>query len=117
MHFAGTLGVMRRAIITVTGNLSGSASTNTVTGGAGTVNVPAGGSGVITIGAEDIGAGVGNLEHNKAGAGFVTTGGTITFANGDSIVFRATGVASGSGVLVTLSDGIIPVTSLSLVRT
>lgn len=113
---AGILGALIRPICGFSGDLSGAGSTSTVTGTSQTARVPAGNSGNISYTVSDIGAG-GSLERSINGGAF--SGAAITVADGDTIQFRATGVASGDGIIVQLTDQDTsrPITVLSLTRT
>lgn len=115
---AGILGALIRPICGFSGDLSGAGSTSTVTGTSQTARVPAGNSGNISYTVSDIGAG-GSLERSINGGAFSGAGAAITVADGDTIQFRATGVASGDGIIVQLTDQDTsrPITVLSLTRT
>lgn len=102
MH--AVLMAMARPAVRITGELGATGATSTVTGTARTVTVPAGNSGVATVTEQAINSG-GNLEHSINGGGFVVpTGGTITFADSDTVQFRVTGMASLDGIIVDLDD-------------
>lgn len=83
------------------GNASGSGST--VTGTQRTADVSPANSGVLTIAETAINGGVGALEKNVNGAGFVAAGASITLTDGQTLQMRATGVTGvGDGVTVDL---------------
>lgn len=103
MHFAATACVAGRPNVSFSGALGASGATSTVTGTTRTVTVPAGNSGVVGVNQEFSVVG-GTLEHSLNGGGFVTTGATITFANGDTVQFRVTFLPSADGNIVTLRD-------------
>lgn len=89
----------------LSGSLSGTGSTSTVTGSTRTWTVPAGNTGQIEF--ENVSHdGSGDVEYEKNGGGFVviTNGSSVTFANGDTIRMRATGLASSETALATLRD-------------
>lgn len=114
--FAGVLGALIRPICGFSGDLSGTGATSTVTGASATARVPAGNSGNIGSTVSDIGAG-GSLERSISGGAFSAA--AITVADGNTIQFRATGVASGDGIVVQLTDQDTgrPIASFSLTRT
>lgn len=113
---AGILGALSRPICSFSGDLSGTGATGTVTGASQTARVPAGNSGNIGYTVSDIGAG-GSLERSINGGAFSSA--AIVVADGNTIQFRATGVASGDGIIVQLTDQDTsrPITALSLTRT
>lgn len=108
MHFAGTIGVVG-GIQPIT--LGGASLDATASGGTATspgltiVNVPFGNSGQLAISFVDVGT-VLAAQYNKSGAGFVpfSSGDTITFANGDSLLLRTTGDNAGESRTYTLTD-------------
>lgn len=101
--FAGVIGVAGKPNISFSGSFDASGSTSTVTGTTRTVTVPTGNSGVVGV-TQQVAVVGGTLQHSLNGGGFVTTGATITFANGDTVQFRVTSLPSADGNIVTLRD-------------
>ena len=89
----------------LSGSLSGTGSTNAVAGSTRTWTVPVGNTGEIEF--EDVGhSGAGDVEYSKNGGAFtaIITGSQVTFANGDTIRMRATGLLSTESGTATLRD-------------
>ena len=98
---------LKRKPISLSGSLSGSAiGASTVQGNPCNITVPTGSSGQIRFDSV-ANTGTGNVQYSKNAGAFttVTSGSTVTFANGDNIQMQATGLlSSGQGGTATLYD-------------
>lgn len=89
--------------ITLSGSLSASGSTATVTGTARTVTVPTGNDGTIAF-INIVSGGTGTLQYSKNGGAFTNIGANVVFANGDTLQIRATTLTSLESDTVDLQD-------------
>lgn len=90
----------------LSGSLSASGATATVTGTSRTVTVPVGNSGVLVFANVDDSNPTGTLAYSQnAGAWTaITEGLEVTFANSDTLQIRATGLTSPETCTFTLRD-------------
>lgn len=71
-----------------------------------TVRVPNGNSGVLNFTSFSFSGTVGSTDYSKNGGAFTSTteGGSVTFANGDTLAVRGTGMTAGESWTFTLQD-------------
>ena len=104
---AGVIGVLGVGLISLSATLTKTAapSSGRVTSDTVTVNVPGGSAGQLTFMNFSYSGTVGE-EYSKNGGAFgvITDGTTITFANGDTLAVRGTGMTAGESWTFTLKD-------------
>jgi hypothetical protein len=99
-----------RTPVSLSGGLSATGSSATITGNTRTWTVPAGHPGVIRF--ESVSTdGAGAVQYSKNGGAFTTvvSNDEVTFANGDTIAMQTTGLSvgqSGSAILRDKATGI-----------
>lgn len=105
--FAGLL-VVGVGLVSITGTLTKTAapSGGNVTSDTVTVNVPGGSSGKITFQNYSFSGTLTDTQYSKNGGAFSTLaeGTSITFANGDTLALRGTGMTAGESWTFTLQD-------------
>ena len=105
--FAGLM-VLGVGLISLTATLTKTAapSGGNVTSATVTVNVPGGSAGQLTFQNYSFSGTLTDQQYSKNGGAFATvaSGTTITFANGDTLAVRGTGMTAGESWTFTLKD-------------
>lgn len=118
--FAAILDAIVEAI-TLSGSLSASGSSATITGTARTVTVPVGNGGVLRFASLLVPDFTGVAQYKKNADAFatITSNLEVTFANGDTLQVRGATMASGDVVGATIQDaatGYTAVQSFTITR-
>lgn len=115
--FAGFLGAVSVGICKITGSLTKSAapSGGIVTSDTVTINVPLGNSGGLSFDGLSI-TGTVTTEYSKNGGAFtaLADGSTITFANGDTLAVRGTGMVAGEAWSCGISNRSTAIGNISI---